>query len=488
MRSTGADGAAAAEREVGDEAGGSDAADGDPEHLAAASGVRLFDLRDAGRSYDARPPADAPAPPLTGRRRRRARRELPSIGAERRRDGRRRACRGFGGEELVQVDAEVGLRRRRLERGEDAVDLALHLAGRREAVVGVARQRLEDQRVDLQRQPRIEIPRRLDPAFAHGVEDRHLAFAGEEPPAGEHLEQQRAEREDVGTRIDRASPGLLGGHVLELALERAHLRLRGLGDRLDDAEVAELDVAFVADQDVLGRDVAVHEAEGAALEVLLTVRMIERRGETRTDQQRQAERQRAALGARAVQDRAQVLAVDELHRDEVVVADLAEVVDVDDVVVIELGGELGLVDEHRDEVGAVGEVRQDLLDGDRLLEALDALHARLPDLRHAADRDPLEQGVLTELARRRLQEGGLDGDLLGREALLGGGPGRRRALLGARLGELVELGEVDLAALLARRGRGLGGRSPAWPALVGATGGVGAAGLGGRGGRPAPVE
>ena len=91
---------------------------------------------------------------------------------------------------------------------------------------------------------------------------------------------------------------------------------------------------------------------------------------------------------RAVQDRAQVLAIHELHGDEVVLADLAEVVDVDDVVVVQLRRELRLVDEHGDEVGAVREMRQDLLDGDRLLEALDALHARLPDLRHAADRDP----------------------------------------------------------------------------------------------------
>ncbi len=71
----------------------------------------------------------------------------------------------------------------------------------------------------------------------------------------------------------------------------------------------------------------------------------------------------------------------------------------DDVVVLELRGELRLVDEHGDEVGVVGEVRQDLLDRDRLLEALDAPHARLPDLGHAADGDPLEQRVLAELAR-----------------------------------------------------------------------------------------
>ena len=43
-----------------------------------------------------------------------------------------------------------------------------------------------------------------------------------------------------------------------------------------------------------------HEAERASLEVLLPVRMVERRGEAGSDQQGEAERQRPALGTNSI--------------------------------------------------------------------------------------------------------------------------------------------------------------------------------------------
>ena len=63
---------------------------------------------------------------------------------------------------------------------------------------------------------------------------------------------------------------------------------------------------------------------------------------------------------------------------------------------VQLRRELRLVDEHVDEVGAVDQVGEDLLDRYRLLKALDAAAAGAPDLRHATECDALEQGVLTE--------------------------------------------------------------------------------------------
>ncbi len=71
-----------------------------------------------------------------------------------------------------------------------------------------------------------------------------------------------------------------------------------------------------------------------------------------------------ALAAQAVEDRAQVLAVDVLERDEITVVDLTEVEDLGDVRVLELHGDLRLVDEHRDELFVLGDVRQDALDGE----------------------------------------------------------------------------------------------------------------------------
>ena len=91
-----------------------------------------------------------------------------------------------------------------------------------------------------------------------------------------------------------------------------------------------------------------------------------------------------------------VHAVDELHRDEVVVLDLSELVDVDDVRVRELRGELGLAEEHLHEVRRVGEVRQDALDRDASIEALEPALLGEEHLGHAAARDAPEQDVLAE--------------------------------------------------------------------------------------------
>ena len=77
--------------------------------------------------------------------------------------------------------------------------------------------------------------------------------------ARQDLVEHDAQREEVAAAVDRLAPGLLGRHVLELALQRAGLGLRGLRRGLRDAEVAELDVALVRDQDVLRRHVAVDE-------------------------------------------------------------------------------------------------------------------------------------------------------------------------------------------------------------------------------------
>ena len=108
------------------------------------------------------------------------------------------------------------------------------------------------------------------------------------------------------------------------------------------------------------------------------------------------DRQLLAARARAVEDRAQVLAVHVLERDEVAVVDLAEVEDLGDVRVRELHGDLRLVDEHRDELFVLRDARQDALDRHHALEALHAGGLRLEDLRHAADVDALEQVVLAE--------------------------------------------------------------------------------------------
>ena len=71
---------------------------------------------------------------------------------------------------------------------------------------------------------------------------------------------------------------------------------------------------------------------------------------------------------------------------------------------IQLRGELRLVGEHRHELVVVGEMREDLLDRDDLLEALDAGEPRLRELGHSARRDALQDLVLPEAVRGGLRE------------------------------------------------------------------------------------
>ena len=353
----------------------------------------------------------------------------------------------------MHVDREVGRRRRRLEAVEHLVDVALHLAGGLVAVGRVLLQRLHHDRVDLRRDLVVVLRRRRDARLAYLLEDGELVVAGEELAPGEELEEHRGQREDVGAFVDGPAPGLLRRHVLQLSLERAGLRVRRLRRRLGDAEVAELDVAFLGDEHVLRGDVAMHEAHLFVFEVAFAVRVIERRGNLRGDEKRDLDRQRLIAFLRFLEDVLQIVPIDVLHGDVVRALDFAEVVDVDDVVVIELGGQLRFIDEHLDEVLIVGKVRQDFLDGDDLLKSFDAAHARFPDLGHAAGGDLFEEDVLSEL------------DAIGRLFFLrmrsgnGGGKDRLRDRHPIELGDLDANGFVGGGGLRRRRrGTRRGGR------------------------------
>ena len=81
---------------------------------------------------------------------------------------------------------------------------------------------------------------------------------------------------------------------------------------------------------------------------------------------------------------------------------LAEVEHLHDVGVRQADRELGLVDEHVDEVLAARELGQDPLDDEDLLEALDAIALGLEDLRHAALPEALEQAIATECGVHRI--------------------------------------------------------------------------------------
>ena len=86
-----------------------------------------------------------------------------------------------------------------------------------------------------------------------------------------------------------------------------------------------------------------------------------------------------------------------LHRDEVLAVRARELVDARDAAVAQDAGDLGLVDEHLDEVVVLGEVREHALDRDEVGLALRVEGLRAIDLRHSTERDAVEEVIAAEL-------------------------------------------------------------------------------------------
>ena len=196
--------------------------------------------------------------------------------------------------------------------------------------------------------------------------------------------------------VDHLSRRLFGRHVGDFSLDHPDLGDRALAGRLRDPEIDDLHIPLVGEEDVLGRDVPMDDVQGLPLEVLQLVRVVEPGAHLGDQVQGVFEADRGPLLLRLRVDRAQVLPVEKFHRDEVRILHRAEIVDLDDVLVIQECGKLRLVDEGGDELLLVREVGKDLLDGDELLEPLDADDLRPVQLRHPAGRELFEQEIFPE--------------------------------------------------------------------------------------------
>jgi hypothetical protein len=141
----------------------------------------------------------------------------------------------------------------------------------------------------------------------------------------------------------------------------------------------------------------VHDAQRPPARVDRHVRGVEAAGDLRRDVRRVLRRDRLAALAAALEDRAQVLSVDVLHRDEVLAVRARELVDPRDVGVAEEAGDLGLVDQHLDEVVVLGQVGQDALHRHQVSMAGGVEGLCPVDLGHASERDPVQQVVPAEL-------------------------------------------------------------------------------------------
>ena len=233
----------------------------------------------------------------------------------------------------------------------------------------------------------------------------HVRAGGEERAAREHLGEDDARGEEVDAVVDGLPHELLGGHVPELAavlpgdhhgLEaRAGDRARGGGGARagleGDAEVAELHVARHREEDVGGGDVAVDEPVAVGAAEAVDVR--DAREELAHDVAREG-RLHAAHGVleRAL-DAPQVDAVDVLQDDVGLGVVVPGVHDGDDVGVGG-GAAEGALPTHELAPGGVRAV----LVREELEHHLGVVgRPGEEDLPHAADREPLLEGVPAEL-------------------------------------------------------------------------------------------
>ena len=227
------------------------------------------------------------------------------------------------------------------------------------------------------------------------------SVAREEPRAREALPRDHAERPHVRAPIERVlRVELLRRRVGELALHLARHRAMQPLARARDAEVDHATRAVEADQQVRRRHVAVHHLERHAAVVAQLVRRVQPLARVR-DQARSHERKtRAQLGVlqrlhRAAQLRERV-PEHEGHREEVHPVHLAEVRHTTHVRVRDSRGDARLVEEHRDELRILREVRVDELERHELLVAPRPERARGVHGSHAARRELRAQLVAPE--------------------------------------------------------------------------------------------
>jgi DNA-binding MarR family transcriptional regulator len=200
--------------------------------------------------------------------------------------------------------------------------------------------------------------------------------------AREHLVEERRDRVDVARRPDRVSLRALGRDVARRSEDEA----RGGRDRLlapvdaRDAEVEhlhEIRIGAAPDEhDVLGLEIAMHDADGVGLTGRLA--------ELQRDVERLREGECAACGREGALEREPL----EVLHDHVerAIGELPSEEHLHDVRVLEARGHLRLAREARHELRVRAQLAVEDLDGD---VAIDALLERAIDASHRADTDEL---------------------------------------------------------------------------------------------------
>jgi hypothetical protein len=186
----------------------------------------------------------------------------------------------------------------------------------------------------------------------HGDGELLVAFEGH--GAGEQLERHAGEAVFVGPAIDVLALDLLGRHVGGCAHERAHARQAGFGARLlgqpEVGQVGMLALSRLVDEHVAGLHVAVDEAS--------CVGGVEGPGDLGQDDHGLVRIERP-IGQAA----GEVDPVDIPHREEGRAFDLARLVERDDVGMVDGRRESRLALEAGPEVGVLGQLVGQQLEG-----------------------------------------------------------------------------------------------------------------------------
>ncbi len=242
------------------------------------------------------------------------------------------------------------------EQGVDGLPHVLHLAVAR---AGVAGEGLPE-----------DLGQRLGElgVVARGAHQRRPRDAGPEigavgPLAGQGLVEDRPQGVDVGAGVAGSARGLLGGEVAEV-LGREDPRLPKVARPL--AEALQPHFALVGDEHAPRGQQAV-EVAGPRV-VPPPVGVLQGGGDLARDEQRVLHREGEGLLPAAVEDDPEALPLHVLVGDVVALLDLADAEDLQDVGVLELGRDLGLVHEGPRQVGVARDRGLQTEDGDDFLE------------------------------------------------------------------------------------------------------------------------
>ena len=324
--------------------------------------------------------------------------------------------------------------------------------GGRVAIAGRPRHRGGDDGGELGRHGRRELgegARR--PGLDRGEDLLDGAAIGVRPLAAEDVIEDRADRIDVGARVERLTGGLLGRHVRRRADDRAGdggagIEVARVDDRRARRRVVAAEVAREAPVDHHGLAVRADQHVGrleVAVDHALAVRVGQRLGDgDHVRQEREARRRGGGLGDQRVEG----AATHQLHRVERLAARPApDLVDRHDRRVLQVGGHHRLACEPRDQIGGGPQhfFQRDHAAGARIARAVHAAEAAARQLAEQLEAIPRH---LVEAFDRRGVE------------LVADGPRGVGAVVGARRRREARIAEDDGRQRGGQGGVGAGGR------------------------------